>query len=115
MRVAGIDGAIADWYGSEHVNDYALIHHRTALLFDSLKGRGLKFAVCYEDRALKAMSGRHGWSPDQAVEHGKAHLTSCEEDWFKEPAYVRLGGKPLLLVFGPDFLSPPQWEAIFKG
>src|SRR5262249_36175151 len=36
MKIAGIDGVIADWYGSEDVNDYAMIHHRTSLLLNSL-------------------------------------------------------------------------------
>src|SRR5215218_8374192 len=55
MKIAGIDGAIADWYGSEDFNDYAMIHRRTSSLFESLQRRGMKFAVCYEDRVLKAM------------------------------------------------------------
>ena len=115
MKVAGIDGVVADWYGSDDFNDYAPIHRRTAALFDSLKGRGLKFAVCYEDRVLKAMSERNKWTPAQAVEHGKIHLRLCEQNWFKEPAYVRVEGKPLLMVFGPDFLKTEQWEAVLKG
>ncbi len=115
MKVAGIDGVIADWYGSEDFNDYAMIHRRTASLFDSLKRRGLKFAVCYEDRALKAMAERARWTPAQAVEHGKSHLRFCQEKWFKEPAYLTWQGKPLLMVFGPDFLDPPQWEAVLRG
>ena len=115
MKVAGIDGVIADWYGSEDFNDYAMIHRRTSALFESLERRGLKFAVCYEDRALKAMSERGKWTPAQAVEHGRTHLRSCAENWFNESSYVTLEGRPLLLVFGPDFLSPPQWEAVLKG
>src|SRR5689334_4515096 len=37
MKVAGIDGVVADWYGSEDFNDYAAIHRRTALLFEETK------------------------------------------------------------------------------
>ena len=80
-----------------------------------VKRRGLKFAVCYEDRVLKAMAERKKLTPAQAVEHGKAHLRFCEENWFKEPSYVTWQGKPLLLVFGPDYLNPTQWEAVFSG
>jgi hypothetical protein len=115
MKVAGIDGVVADWYGSEDFNDYATIHRRTSALFESLKRRGLKFAVCYEDRVLRAMSERGKWTPAQAVEHGETHLRFCEEKWFEEPAYVTLQGRPLLMVFGPDFLGPSQWEAVLKG
>ena len=63
MKVAGIDGVVADWYGSEDFNDYALIHRRTSALFDSLKRRGLRFAVCYEDRVLRAMAERANGRP----------------------------------------------------
>ena len=115
MRVAGIDGVIADWYGSEDFNDYAMIHRRTALLFDATRRRGLKFAVCYEDRVLKAMAERDKLTPAQAVEHGKTHLRFCERTGSSEPSYVTLEGKPLLLVFGPDYLDPTQWEAVLSG
>jgi Glycosyl hydrolase family 99 len=115
MKVAGIDGVIADWYGSEDFNDYASIHRRTALLFEALARRGLKFAVCYEDRILKAMSERDKLTPAQAVEHAQTHLRFCEEHWFNQPTYVTWQGKPLLLVFGPDFLNATQWEAAFAG
>lgn len=115
MKVAGIDGAVADWYGNDDFNDYASIHRRTSALFDSLKRRGLKFAVCYEDRTLKAMAERKGLTPARAVEHGKAHLRYCEENWFHDPSYVTREGKPLLLAFGPEYLAREQWEAIFTG
>lgn len=115
MRIAGIDGVIADWYGSEDLNDYALIHRRTALLFEAAVRRGLKFAVCYEDRSLKAMAERKKLTPAQVIEHGKIHLEFCEENWFKQPSYVTWQGKPLLLVFGPDYLTSTQWAAVFSG
>jgi hypothetical protein len=115
MRIAGIDGVIADWYGSEDANDYAMIHRRTALLFDAAGRRGLKFAVCYEDRALKAIAERKKLTPAQVIEHGRTHLRFCEENWFKRPSYVTWQGNPLLLVFGPEYLTSKQWEAVFSG
>ncbi|MDG3005130.1 glycoside hydrolase family 71/99-like protein [Paludisphaera mucosa] len=115
MKVAGIDGAIADWYGGEDVNDYAMIHRRTGALFDALGRRGLGFAVCYEDRVLKAMAEKGGWTPAQAVEHARTHLETCAADWFRRPGYATLDGRPLLLVFGPDYLTVPQWDAAFRG
>lgn len=115
MRIAGIDGVIADWYGSEDINDYAMIHRRTALLFEAAGRRGLKFAVCYEDRSLKAMAERRKLTPGQVIEHGSTHLRFCEENWFKQPSYVTLQDKPLLLVFGPDYLDSKQWAAVFSG
>jgi hypothetical protein len=115
MRIAGIDGVIADWYGSEDVNDYAMIHRRTVLLFDAAGRRGLRFAVCYEDRVLRVMAERKKLTPTKVVEHGRTHLLFCQENWFERPSYVTWEGKPLLLVFGPDYLSSTQREAVFSG
>ena len=117
MRVAGVDGVVADWYGHDDFNDYAMIHRRTAALFDVLERRGLKYAVCYEDRILKAMAERQKLSPAQAVERGRAHVRFCDGHWFGRPGYVKWdGGAPLLMVFGPEYLkAAAQWEAVLSG
>jgi len=115
MRVAGLDGVIADWYGTDAFNDYAGIHRRTTLLFEAAGRRGLQFALCYEDRALKAMAGPGRWSPAEAAGHARSHLQAAERDWFGKPGYVRLRGAPLFLVFGPDYLKPGQWVDAFAG
>jgi hypothetical protein len=115
MKVAGVDGVIADWYGNDNFNDYAMIHRRTEALFETLRSRGLKFAVCYEDRILKAMAEQRKLTPEQAVEHGREHLRFLDEDWFARPGYLTWQGKPLLLVFGPAYLNTPQWEGLMSG
>ncbi len=115
MKLAGIDGVVADWYGNEDFNDYAIIHRNTSALFDVLERFGLKFAVCYEDRAIKAMAEKAAMTPAQAVEHGRTHLRYCEANWFGRPGYATWEGKPLLMVFGPDHLAPAQWEEVFAG
>ena len=115
MKVAGIDGVVADWYGSEDFNDYLAIHRHTVAFFDMLKRRKLKFAVCYEDRALKAMAEKMKLTPAQTIEHAQTHLRYCENQWFADPLYLTWRARPLLLVFGPDYLLPPQWETVFAG
>lgn len=115
MKLAGIDGVIVDWYGTVDFNDYAMIHRRTSSLFDSLRCVGLKFAVCYEDRALKAMVERGKLTPDRAVMQARTDLRFCADNWFKDPTYVRWEGKPLFLVFGPDYLNSPQWKTVLSG
>ena len=115
MRVAGIDGVIADWYGSEDFNDYASIHRRTVALFEAAQRRGLKFAVCYEDRVLKALVDAQKSTPAQAVDHARTHLQFAARAWFADPAYLTWQGKPLLMVFGPDYLKPGQWETALAG
>jgi hypothetical protein len=115
MKVAGIDGAIADWYGNEEFNDYLAIHRNTVALFDTLKLRKMKFAVCYEDRVLKAMAEKKQFTPAQAIEHAQTHLLYCENQWFADPLYLTWHARPLFLVFGPDYLQRPQWETVFAG
>lgn len=114
MKVAGIDGAILDWYGTDDLNDYPGIHRRTLGLIAALKRHGLRFAICYEDRVIKAAAEQRKLTPGQALARGEAHLRFCQEHWFHDPAYVSWDGKPLLMVFGPDYLEPTQWEAIFR-
>lgn len=115
MKIAGIDGVIADWYGSEDFHDYGSIHRRTRLLFNTVKQHGLQFAVCYEDRVLRVMSEKNKLGPAQAVEHARAHFRFCDENWFAEPLYAKWHGKPLLLVFGPDYLTASQWDVALAG
>lgn len=115
MRISGIDGVIADWYGNDDYNDYAGIHRRAVLLFDEMRRRGMKFAVCYEDRAVGAMVKGSKLTRAGAVEHAQGHLKFCQENWFKDPAYAKFQGVPALLVFGPDYLVADEWEAVLAG
>src|SRR6476661_1000487 len=47
MKLAGIDGAIVDWYGFAPHLDYGVNNNATARLFDFTRKAGLKFAICY--------------------------------------------------------------------
>lgn len=88
MKIAGVDGVIADWYGNEDVNDYGMIHRRTGLLFDACRKRGLNICVCYEERILKAMVEAGLCEVDQMAQRAKTHLQFCQEQWFKDPHYL---------------------------
>ena len=114
MKVAGVDGVIADWYGNEDFNDYAMIHRRTAALFEVLERRELKFAVCYEDRILKTLIDQGKMTPEQAVDHGRTHLRFLDDNWFARRGHLTWQGQPLLLVFGPAHLEPGQWDGLLS-
>ena len=115
MKVAGIDGVIIDWYGTDAVNDYPSIHQRTLALIKAVKRHGLKFAICYEDRVVRTIAERDKLTPDQATERAATHLRFAADHWFADQSYVQWDGKPLLMVFGPDYLTPPQWRATLDG
>ena len=87
MKLSGIDGVIADWYANDDRNDYAMIHQRTLALFEMCKRRGLQFAVCYEERILKA-KGATLETPvtQEQIAEAHRHLEYCQQQWFKEPS-----------------------------
>jgi hypothetical protein len=115
MKIAGIDGVIADWYGSEDVNDYAMIHRRTTRLFDECRKRGLKICICYEERVLQAMTAQKLVAADQIDAHARIHLQYCDDHWFRDPLYLTWQSKPVLLSFGPESLRPAQWTGLLSG
>lgn len=110
MKVAGIDGVIIDWYGVEEVFDYAFINHATGLAIEAADAFGLKYALCYEDRTLRAMVEAGHITPDQAVGQARADMRYLEERWFPRAGHLRVDGRPVLLVFGPEYLSDEQWR-----
>ncbi len=115
MKVAGIDGAIADWDGSSSLYDYPLINSGTIKLFNALSAAGLRFAVCYEDQTITQLINNGRITADQAVEQGQRDMTYVLNHWANQPAYLTLDGKPVVLNFGPQyFYSEPAWAAILS-
>jgi len=53
MKLAGITGIIIDWYGRADFRDYATMHRNTELVIGVIRRAGMKFAICYEDQAIK--------------------------------------------------------------
>ena len=112
MKFAGISGVIIDWYGTENFRDYATIHRNSLSLIKYLKQAGLKFAICYEDQSIKHMIEAGKLKKTQEVEHAKQEFKWLEQNWFADPAYVKLKGKPVLLIFGPQHFKKAQWNQI---
>ena len=114
MRLAGIDGVIADWYGIGDKADHPQIHHATLVLFDAAARYGLQFAACYEDRSLQLLVDWQQLAPDQVTNRLTETLQWMQQTWFTQPHYARLDGRPLLLNFGPVFLQQPEaWQEAF--
>ena len=112
MKIAGIDGVIIDWYGQEDVYDYAMVHRNTLRLIDAVTKAGLKFAICYEDQTLPNLVKFGKVKPGEELDYGKNLLAWCAQGWFKAPNYARINGKPIFLVFGPQFYKPADWKSI---
>ncbi|MBI1388393.1 MAG: hypothetical protein GC154_08095 [bacterium] len=114
MKFSGIDGVIADWYGVKDFYDYGFIQRCTLTLVDAVKKAGLSFAVCYEDQTIKHMIDGGGLDASNAVAHGQEVMRWLEENWFNEEWYWKIGGRPALLVFGPQYYSNAQWTRLFS-
>ena len=112
MKAAGIDGAIIDWNGPDGFADYAMIHRNTTLLIAELKKAGLKFAVCVEDNPGHRFMKEGQLTRAQATAKVAASFAWADEHWLTDPAYVRVANRPLLMIFGPQYLEEAEWSAI---
>jgi hypothetical protein len=115
MKLSGIDGVIVDWYGNEDYNDYGLLNESTQRLFEHVSAAGLLFAICYEDQTIRIMVDQGHLSSEEDVAYGQGVMRYMEENWFNDPAYLRINGQPALFTFGPQyFIGPYDWEEMFS-
>lgn len=115
MKFAGIDGLVVDWYGAEAFNDYATLHRNTRAIIHWARRAGLRFAICFEDRAVRSMVQGGRLKENEAVPYGRAVMRFMETEWFRDPLYLRLEGKPVLLIFGPDYFTDSQLEEVISS
>jgi hypothetical protein len=115
MKFAGLDGAIIDWYGKEDVYDYATNHRNTLQIIRYLKKAGLKFAICFEDGTMPNLIKFGKIAEASALEYGRKLIQWVSRTWFSDKNYVRLQGKPVLLVFGPQYFKGEQWTTLLAG
>lgn len=112
MKLAGIEGVIIDWYGIRDFFDYASLHESTQKLIPLLKKAGMKFAICYEDQSIKHMVNGGSLDESEALNHGREVMRWMEETWFQDESYAKIEGRPVLLVFGPQYFDPEQWAEL---
>ena len=114
MKMSGIDGVIIDWYGNIEGRDYKPIHEATVALVNLIKKRGLKFVICYEDQSVKGLVEDGTIPRNQAQSEVRGTFNWMAQNWFNDPAYVKVGDRPLLLCFGPQyFYNKAEWDAMW--
>src|SRR5262249_15586880 len=82
MKLAGIDGVLIDWYGTDDFLDYAQNHRSALHLIQFLKKAGLKYAFVYEDQTVPKLIEARRLPETEAVEHGRKLL-----QWLQEHAF----------------------------
>jgi len=117
MKLAGIDGIIVDWYGMDtNVYDYGINNVRTAAIFSYAKRAGLKFSLCYEDSTIAAEISGGFLAAKDALTHAQQTMLYAQSNYFIDGSFLRLGGKPLLLNFGPQYFTTNSgWVSIFSA
>lgn len=107
MKYSGIDGVMVDWYGTQHTGDAPQIEHNTAALLKAVEKAGLKFTIVYEDSPLKSVSDK--------VAQARLDMQYLARNYFKSESYVKVDGRPLLLIFGPQQIETPrEWMRVFQ-
>jgi hypothetical protein len=115
MKLAGIDGVIVDWYGSDNYADYAANNTRTAALFRYTRKAGLEFSLCYEDQTIQQEINGGYLNATAAVAHAQQTVLFLQNNYFGDSSYLRWSNAPVLLNFGPQyFKTNSQWQAIFS-
>lgn len=113
MKVAGIDGVIVDWDGSSSLYDYPLLSQGTNAIFNAVSKAGLRFAICYEDQSITQLIHNGRITPEQAVGQGQLDMQYVIDHWSNSFAYLTLGGKPVVLNFGPQYFhAEADWVSI---
>jgi hypothetical protein len=115
MKLAGIDGVIADWYGIDDYLDYGVINQRTAALFNFTRKAGLKFSLCYEDSTIHQEIKGNFLTASNAVAHAQNTLLFAQTNYFTQPGYLQWSNRPVFLNFGPQyFKNNSQWQSVFS-
>ncbi|MEO0587933.1 MAG: alpha/beta hydrolase fold domain-containing protein [Planctomycetota bacterium] len=105
MKLAGVDGVIADWYGLTDTYDYPAVHEATEVLFEQAGRLGMQFAACFEDRTVESNVKLGKLDAEDVARHLADTVEWMQDHWFTADHHVKVDGRPLLLNFGPIYVK----------
>lgn len=116
MKLAGINGAVIDWYGTDNYMDYGTNHRNAQHVAAEIARAHMHFAALYEDEVAATRLVKDGQIPaSQAVAHGQNTMEWLQNNWFASPSYIKLNDKPLFLTFGTrGYYTTNDWNQIFS-
>lgn len=113
MKYSGIDGILIDWYGQWTYNDSQSILINSNAIINACAKVGLEFAIVYEDRVIPNMMT--ATSTTDYVSLAVTDMNYIKNTYFNKSNYIKIDGKPLLMVFGPDYITKPDdWTTILS-
>lgn len=103
MISRGIDGVVIDWYGPNNSIDQAA----QIVMHEAEKHAGFTFAIMIDGGAMgNACSGCSG---EQAL---AALVKYVKQTYFSSPAYMTIGGQPVVTNFNVDSTNSIDWNAV---
>ncbi|RYG86946.1 hypothetical protein EON77_02985, partial [bacterium] len=115
MKMSGIDGVLVDWYGNVDTYDYAAIHRNTGLVLAACARLGMEFALVYEDQTVPQLIKSGKFRAEDATAEGAKLMGWLARNWFASSAYLKEAGRPVFLVFGPQYYKEADWTRMFAG
>jgi hypothetical protein len=113
MKFSGIDGVLIDWYGTVNLFDYAANLKNANAFVEMVEKVGLQYAIVYEDNTINVAFDQNKISNKIAA--AQADMSYMGSRYFNQSEYIKIGGQPLLLTFGPQtFESSSEWTNVFS-
>ncbi len=110
MKLAGLSGVFIDWYGTQNLYDYQKINRNTKLMMDACDRIHLRYAIVLEDQIASALKSHKVCTPQTFATDSMLYLKS---HFFNRRGYLEESGKPVLLIFGPQYFSDQQTRKYF--
>ena len=103
MISRGIDGVVMVWYGPNNAIDRAA----KLVMHEAENHPGFTFAIMVDNGAIR-WNSCPGCNPQQALAFD---LQYVEQTYFPSPAYLRVGGRPVVTNFDIDLHYTVDWNA----
>jgi len=107
-RAAGLDGVVVSWRGDTNWND-----RRLQFVLDQARILGLRVSILVETLAAR------GDLPDgsRGVIAADVHqwLEKAFDAFTQQPAYLKVGGRPVIFVYAADEFTLEDWRPIVRS
>jgi len=104
MISRGVNGIIIDWYGSKDYSDVTA----KRVMAEIEQHPGFTFAIMVDKGAL-TLSACDGCTPQQTLIQQVQYV---EQTYIPSPAYMQIGGRPMITNFDIDLHFDIDWDAV---
>jgi len=111
-EAAGIDAFCVDWYGTSmtsNKNRDNIVDKNFEIMLQSADTHSVKICICYEEKILFDEK-----SETQVITTGKNHMEYMAKKYFESPGYWKVQGRPVLIIWGNNKLTPDAWKQILE-